>query len=116
LVFVAGDDAVEALDDELLEVVADVGRVAAIAQAADDALGEADAVIELAQGDEAGIGSDLTALKIEADLAILAEGECGLVSHCAVTQGPPGTALWLATTLFRRPCRFASLAFMSNPG
>jgi len=78
LVFVPGDDSVQALDDELLDVVADVRGVAPVAQAAGDAVGETDALIELAQGDETGIGRDLATVKIQADLAIIAEGEGGL--------------------------------------
>jgi len=78
LIFAPADNAVQALDDELLEVVANVRGMAPVAQAAGDAVGETDALIELAQGDETGIGRDLATVKIQADLAIIAEGEGGL--------------------------------------
>jgi len=49
LVLVSGHDAVEALDDELHVFVEDVGLMAVIAQARDEALGEADAAVELVE-------------------------------------------------------------------
>ena len=47
-------------------------------RAGDEALGEADAVVQLAQRDQAGVGGDLTPLEIEAGFSVVAEGEIPL--------------------------------------
>jgi len=51
---------------------------AVVVQASDDALGELDAIVELPQADEPGVRRDLPALGVEADVAVMAEGEGGL--------------------------------------
>ncbi len=73
-----------ALDDELGRVVDYIGAVAIIVEAITDVLGEADATVELAQGNQAGIRGNLASLEIHIDSVVMTEGECCLdVALCS---------------------------------
>ena len=90
LIFVAGHDAVEALDDELGQVVDYIRAVATIVETVNDACSEADAMVEFAQGNQAGIRGDLTSLEVHADSAVITEGECCLdVALCTHGRSLP---------------------------
>ena len=73
-------------------------------EASDDAFGEPDAVVELPQADEAGIRGDLPAFEVEADLAVIAEGErclCGAL--CIQGGGLPKQRFGLLPRYFDAP-------------
>jgi len=86
LVLIAGDDGVEALDEERSKFVFDVGGVPVIAKAFNDAVGEGDAVVELAEGQKARVGGYLAAVEVEADFPVLTEGE-PLLDRALCTHG-----------------------------
>ena len=81
----------------------DKAGIAVIVDALDDVLCEGGTVVELTEGDEAGMHGDLAAIEVEADGPVIAEGESAFdVALCLHGGSPPETAFWLATTLFQR--------------
>ena len=78
LVLIAGDQPVDALDDQHREAVGDLRGVAVVMKASGDAVAEADPVVELAQRQKTGVGTDPTRFRISVDFFVLAEGESRL--------------------------------------
>ena len=110
LIFLGGDDAVHSGDQKFAQTVAGVRRAAAVGEALDDALSEADAVVELAQADQSGVGGDLSAVGIEAESSVMSEGKVELsVALCVHGIGLPKCRCGLL------PRHFAAHAVLLGP-